>query len=47
MVLAGSPAAMADKLTRLQELHGIGSVMIPMPQLEALAPVIAELTTAS
>lgn len=46
MVLTGSPAAMADKLSRLQQQHGIGSVMIPMPQLEALAPVIAELTQA-
>lgn len=47
MVLAGSPAAMADKLARLQQSHGIGSVMIPMPQLEPLAPVIAELADAA
>lgn len=40
LVLTGTAAEMADKLARLQELHGIGSVMIPMSQLEALAPVI-------
>ncbi|MFH8251214.1 TIGR03621 family F420-dependent LLM class oxidoreductase [Microbacterium sp. B2969] len=43
MVLAGSTAAMADSLSRLEESFGIGYVMIPMGQLEALAPVIEAL----
>lgn len=41
MVLAGSTAAMADRLSGLEESYGIGYVMIPMGQLDALAPVIA------
>jgi hypothetical protein len=38
---------MAAKLARLQQQHGIASVMIPMPYMEPLAPVIAELATAT
>jgi probable F420-dependent oxidoreductase len=43
MVLAGSTAAMADRLHMLEQSHGIGCVMIPMGQMEALAPAIAAL----
>jgi alkanesulfonate monooxygenase SsuD/methylene tetrahydromethanopterin reductase-like flavin-dependent oxidoreductase (luciferase family) len=46
MVLTGSPAEMAGRLSDLQRVHGIASVMIPMPQMEALAPVIPHLTDA-
>jgi probable F420-dependent oxidoreductase len=42
MVLTGTPAAMADELARLTRMHGINSVMIPMPYLEALAPAIGQ-----
>lgn len=47
MVLSGSPAQMADKLNGLTERFGIGSLMIPMPQMEALAEVIQELKGAA
>jgi probable F420-dependent oxidoreductase len=47
MVLTGTPPQMAEKLNRLSERHGIGSVMIPMPQMEPLADVINELTGAA
>jgi hypothetical protein len=43
MVLTGPPAAMAQKLRDLSARHGVSSVMIPMPQMEALAEVIQEL----
>ena len=43
MVLSGPPARMAEKLNDLTARHGISSVMIPMPQMEALAEVIQEL----
>jgi hypothetical protein len=33
----------AQKLLDLQSRHGISSVVIPMPQMEALAEVIQEL----
>lgn len=47
MVLTGSPAAMAQKLQDLRARHGISSVMIPMPQMEALSEVIQELNGAT
>jgi probable F420-dependent oxidoreductase len=47
MVIGGPPAAMVDKLARLEEDHGVASVMIPMPYMEPLAPVIAELAAAT
>ncbi len=47
MVLTGPPAAMAQKLGELGARHGISSVMIPMPQMEALAEVIQELNGAT
>ena len=40
MVLAGSTAQMAEKLARLRDEYGVGSVMIPNPQIDALAPLI-------
>jgi probable F420-dependent oxidoreductase len=43
MVLTGTPAQMAEKLSDLGSRFGIGAVMIPMPQMEALAKVIQEL----
>jgi probable F420-dependent oxidoreductase len=43
MILSGSTAEMAAKLGYLADRFGIGSVMIPMPQMEALAPVIQQL----
>jgi|SRR5579863_3546818 len=43
MVLTGPPALMAQKLSELSSRHGIASVMIPMPQMEALSEVIKEL----
>jgi probable F420-dependent oxidoreductase len=43
MILTGSASEMTDKLGGLAERFGIGSVMIPMPQMEALAPVIQQL----
>jgi probable F420-dependent oxidoreductase len=46
MVLTGTPEQMAHKLTDLRERCGIGAVMIPMPQMEALAEVIHELNGA-
>jgi probable F420-dependent oxidoreductase len=47
MVLTGPPARMAQKLHDLNTRHGISSVMIPMPQMEALADVIQELNGAT
>jgi probable F420-dependent oxidoreductase len=47
MILTGSPAEMAAKLGALSERFGIGSVMVPMPQMEPLAPVIAQLNGAT
>jgi probable F420-dependent oxidoreductase len=47
MVLTGTPAQMADKLTDLRSRFGIGAVMIPMPQMEALSEVIKELNGAT
>ena len=47
MVLTGTPAQMAEKLSDLQSRLGIGAVMIPMPQLEALSEVIKELNGAT
>jgi probable F420-dependent oxidoreductase len=43
MVLTGTPAQMAQKLIDLQERFGVSAVMIPMPQMEAIAKVINEL----
>lgn len=43
MVLAGSDTQMAEKLQSLDERLGIGAVMIPIDQMEALAPVIERL----
>ncbi len=43
MVLTGTPAEMAERLSELSERHGIGAVMVPMPQLEALGAVIPHL----
>jgi alkanesulfonate monooxygenase SsuD/methylene tetrahydromethanopterin reductase-like flavin-dependent oxidoreductase (luciferase family) len=43
MVLTGPPALMAQKLGDLTSRYGISSVMIPMPQMEALSEVIQEL----
>ncbi len=43
MVLTGTPAQMAQKLAGLQNRYGISAVMIPMPQMVALAEVIHEL----
>jgi hypothetical protein len=40
MVLTGAPVEMAESLSGLSERHGIGSVMVPMSQLEALGAVI-------
>jgi alkanesulfonate monooxygenase SsuD/methylene tetrahydromethanopterin reductase-like flavin-dependent oxidoreductase (luciferase family) len=47
MVLSGPPARMAQKLQDLNSRHGISAVMIPMPQMEALADVIQELNGVS
>ena len=47
MVLTGPPARMAEKLQGLASRHGVSSVMIPMPQMEALAAVIHELNGAT
>jgi probable F420-dependent oxidoreductase len=46
MVLTGMPQQMAQKLMDLRQRCGIGAVMIPMPQMEALAEVIHELNGA-
>jgi probable F420-dependent oxidoreductase len=43
MVLTGTPAQMAQKLTDLQRRFGISAVMIPMPQMESISEVIHEL----
>ena len=43
MVLTGTPPEMAERLRELGERHGIGAVMVPMPQLEALGAVIPHL----
>lgn len=40
LILTGSPAQMAERLSELSERHGIGAVMVPMPQLEALGAAI-------
>lgn len=47
MVLSGRPGQMAQKLQDLQTRYGISAVMIPMPQMEALAEVIQELNGAT
>jgi probable F420-dependent oxidoreductase len=47
MVLTGTPEQMAEKLAGLRERLGIDAVMIPMPQMEALAPAIRHLTGVS
>lgn len=47
MVLSGPPVRMAQQLHDLNSRHGISAVMIPMPQMEALADVIQELNGAS
>jgi alkanesulfonate monooxygenase SsuD/methylene tetrahydromethanopterin reductase-like flavin-dependent oxidoreductase (luciferase family) len=43
MILTGSQDEMTQRLGGIADRFGIGSVMIPMPQLEALAPVVAQL----
>jgi hypothetical protein len=40
MVLTGTGAEMADRLSDLSERHRIGAVMVPMSQLKALGAVI-------
>jgi probable F420-dependent oxidoreductase len=47
MVLTGTAAQMAQKLSDLASRFGIGAVMIPMPQMEALSEVIQELNGVS
>jgi probable F420-dependent oxidoreductase len=47
MVLTGTAAQMAQKLGDLRSRFGIGAVMIPMPQMEALSEVIQELNGAT
>ncbi len=47
MVLTGNALQMAEKLSDLASRFGIGAVMIPMPQMEALAEVIQELNGAT
>jgi probable F420-dependent oxidoreductase len=47
MVLTGTPAQMAQKLSELSTRFGIGAVMIPMPQMEPLSQVIKELNGAT
>jgi probable F420-dependent oxidoreductase len=47
MVLTGTPAQMAQKLSDLTERFGIRAVMIPMPQMQALSEVIKELNGAT
>jgi probable F420-dependent oxidoreductase len=47
MVLTGTSAQMAQKLNDLTERFGIGAVMIPMPQMQALSEVIKELNGAT
>jgi probable F420-dependent oxidoreductase len=39
-VLTGTPTQIAERLTYFTERHGIGAVMVPMPQLEALARIV-------
>ncbi|HVW17526.1 MAG TPA: hypothetical protein VHB30_04705, partial [Solirubrobacteraceae bacterium] len=46
LVLAGSTEAMAERLAGLRTEHGIGAVMVPMSQMEALAAVIPHLAGA-
>lgn len=46
MVLTGTPQQMARRLDGLRARFGIGAVMIPMPQMAALAEVIKELNGA-
>ena len=43
MVLTGTAVQMAQKLSDLASRLGIGAVMIPMPQMEALSRAITEL----
>lgn len=47
MVLAGTPVQMAQKLDDLRTRFGIGAVMIPMPQMQALSEAIQELNGAT
>ena len=47
MVLTGNALQMVEKLNDLASRFGIGAVMIPMPQMEALAEVIQELNGAT